>query len=570
MADADELAAVYAAGVRKLLLLAGEDAHDAHAHAAELFDLGGGVGDAGLALIVLLAALGVGDLFDVVRAAVGEGYQYPPLVGAGGEEVVRGAQGQAVAVEARGGVFKNGLVFLGLVVIAVDARDGAAADAAKGHDAHRQAAAREALGEDIGLGGHLLLALELAGGAVEQQVDGEFGVRHALVLFEDASVVQIDAAPYPGGVELARAGFYHRVVEVDEDAVAHLLRQADDGQAVGDDAVVIIFPVGLGLAARGLALEPDFGVARLGGEFAAREVEHTARVPVAAEAVFDIRDVAAAVHGLAEAVGDIAAQLLGRPVAGEAADGAELAGLALYLLRAHARAEEVPPAAYAAHELRQLRKRVVPEHAAGDAEIVLEYAAHSLAELLARELGRELQRLEQLFLPGREPVPLAQHAAVVLELYAVGHGQVEVVEVRGLGGDRARIALTQQSQGRPLRYRALIGAVFKPRPEEVLPGFALGGVLHAVEQLLYRGIVVVFIHRADDAVHIHVGIALRIVGPALGVEAVVPGGVPDEVGGAALLPLLLDLAELLMSPSQGAHLSRRGRRGPGRRGCARL
>ena len=108
-------------------------------------------------------------------------------------------------------------------------------------------------------------------------------------------------------------------------------------------------------------------------------------------------------------------------------------------------------------------------------------------------------------------MPLAQGATVVLELYAVSQGEVVVALALRLAEDAARIAQPQQPQGRTVGHSAQIGAVLQPRPEEVLVHLAVRGVFHAVEQLAYDIVVVVPVYSAHDAVHVDVGVALRVV-----------------------------------------------------------
>ena len=84
---------------------------------------------------------------------------------------------------------------------------------------------------------------------------------------------------------------------MDEDAVAHALREPDYGEPVRDDIGVIVAAVGLGLGAVLLALEDYLPAAHLvRGQLAASEVQHTARVLVAAEALLDIVVVGLGIH----------------------------------------------------------------------------------------------------------------------------------------------------------------------------------------------------------------------------------------------------------------------------------
>ena len=139
--------------------------------------------------------------------------------------------------------------------------------------------------------------------------------------------------------------FYHGVVEVDKDAVAHLLRQTDDGQPVGGQAVGVVLAVERGLILAYLALQDDLAVPGFAGGVAAREVQHAICVLVPAEPVLYVLDLARRIHALAEAAGYEAAQLLRALLAGHPRQAADLAVLGdLDVARAHTCAERVFPA----------------------------------------------------------------------------------------------------------------------------------------------------------------------------------------------------------------------------------
>ena len=208
--------------------------------------------------------------------------------GCGLDELARAAQREPIAVPARGAVIEDGLVFVRLLVVAVEPEHGAAVERAERVHARGDAAAGQALGYHVSLGRDALLTLYLRGRGVEQDVHGELRVIAALRAGEHALVAEDHGAPDLLRCQGARAGLYPRVVQVDQHAVAYLLGEPRYREAVADDVVGVELAVELGLPLRRAALDYGLSVVAVEGlHLASREVEDAVPVRAGAEALLN-------------------------------------------------------------------------------------------------------------------------------------------------------------------------------------------------------------------------------------------------------------------------------------------
>ena len=125
--------------------------------------LGGGILDAPLAA-VYIAAQGQrpdGDALVVVGAGIGQDDQQPVVGPPPPHQPAHGPQGQAVPVPPGGHIVEDGVVLPRLVIVPQDPQHRAATDGAEGRHPHGDAAALQALRDEVRLGGQLLLLLVL-------------------------------------------------------------------------------------------------------------------------------------------------------------------------------------------------------------------------------------------------------------------------------------------------------------------------------------------------------------------------------------------------------------------------
>ena len=119
------------------------------------------------------------------------------------------------------------------------------------------------------------------------------------------------------------------------------------------------------------------------------------------------------------------------------------------------------------------------------------------------------------------------------------------------------ILLPQVGQGGPVGPLPLKGGVLQGQPGEILIEVLLLGPGKGIQQLLQLLVVKVPVDRPHDAVPVQLRPALLVIDPDRGLEAVVPGGVPDQVGGPAGLIL------------RNIHISQTAGPGSGRRAAGR-
>ena len=232
----------------------GKDAHRSHAPAAEEGGLIRCVLHPGLPAVILGKVSGGGDLLVVVGVGVGEQDEQPVVTGAAVHQPAHGPQGQAVPVPAGGDIVEDGVVVPRLVVVPEDPQDGAAADGAEGGHPHRDLTAGEALGDEVGLGGQLLLLLVLGGGGVQQDVHGQLAQLALLPLEKDPLVPEGGGPPRQPGLETASPGAAVGDVALEQDGVLQPLGQLGDDEPVPHQVFPEIGPVLLPLGLEGGAL----------------------------------------------------------------------------------------------------------------------------------------------------------------------------------------------------------------------------------------------------------------------------------------------------------------------------
>ena len=154
------------------LIGAGEDADRADTLPPQHRRLAGGVLHTPLAAVTVPAQRqgAHGDALVIVGAGIGQQQKQPVFHGAAPHEPSHGPQSQSVAVPSGGGVVEAGVVFLGMPEVPQDAQHGAAADGAEKADPHGDMASRQALRDEVCLGGQLFLLEILGRGGVQQDV----------------------------------------------------------------------------------------------------------------------------------------------------------------------------------------------------------------------------------------------------------------------------------------------------------------------------------------------------------------------------------------------------------------
>ena len=127
-----------------------------------------------------------------------------------------------------------------------------------------------------------------------------------------------------------------------------------------------------------------------------------------------------------------------------------------------------------------------------------------------------------------------QHAAEPRRpqaLRAAGIGGV------GLGQHPAGILLPQLLQHGTLLQCFFVGHALQPQPEQVAVQLALGLMLKCVEQGLEFIELIAPVHKADDGVHVELGLAVGVVGLKFRAHVVVFRAVPHLIGRAAALDI---------------------------------
>ena len=95
----------------------------------------------------------------------------------------------------------------------------------------------------------------------------------------------------------------------------------------------------------------------------------------------------------------------------------------------------------------------------------------------------------------------------------------------------------QRRQRGSLPYFPQEDAILQPQPQQALVTVRLLILSKGREDLCQLRILVVPAHRADDAVPVQLRAAVGVEGLEVRAEAVVPGGVPDDVDRPAFLQL---------------------------------
>ena len=127
-----------------------------------------------------------------------------------------------------------------------------------------------------------------------------------------------------------------------------------------------------------------------------------------------------------------------------------------------------------------------------------------------------------------------QHAAEPRRpqaLRAAGIGGV------GLGQHPVGILLPQLLQHGTLLQRFLVGHALQSQPEQVAVQLALLLMLKGVEQGLEFIELIAPVHKADDGVHVELGLAVGVVGLKFRAHVVVFRAVPHLIGRAAALDI---------------------------------
>ena len=175
----------------------------------------------------------------------------------------------------------------------------------------------------------------------------------------------------------------------------------------------------------------------------------------------------------------------------------------------------------------------VGDAAAGALEIAEQQRFHFVHQLLLVPRGIKGQGVQHFLLPGIL-LWLMQHPAEPRRpqaLRAAGIGGV------GLGQHPAGIFLPQLLQHGTLLQRFFVGHALQSQPEQVAVQLALLLMLKGMEQGLEFVELIAPVHKADDGVHVELGLAVGIVGLKLRTHVVVFRAVPHLIGRAAALDI---------------------------------
>ena len=169
------------------------------------------------------------------------------------------------------------------------------------------------------------------------------------------------------------------------------------------------------------------------------------------------------------------------------------------------------------------------------------YEVTVFTEKIQRRLGQggavqvpgEFQSVQHGPLPGHQVGGLPQGTA------EMGLLQKRQQLFRGnraaMGQDPLGIAPPQSWQRRTAGGLPLVDRVLQPQPHQLLVQRLLTAAVESGKQGVDGLRPVVFADGADDAVPIEVRSPLLVIGFEIRLKAVIPGGVPDQIPGAALL-----------------------------------
>ena len=220
-----------------------------------------------------------------------------------------GPDGQAVPVASGGKIVEYIVIFVHFIVIPVAGEDGVAAEGAVGGHPHGDAAAIEALGDHVPLGGHHLLTPQLRRGGVQQNVHAQLAWIGLLDVGEHLVVVQVDAPPHPAPVQGTVGGAYHLGLEIGHHGVADAGGETEDAVAVAETVGSVGGAVGVHLLEGGAPLgggvAPQPGVEVRAGSGV---VEVAALVAVGAQGPLPLGGILRTVQRGTEAGGDVLAQ----------------------------------------------------------------------------------------------------------------------------------------------------------------------------------------------------------------------------------------------------------------------
>lgn len=539
-ADAGKIAAIDRVRRGQIRVLTREHADDGDAAPRQAAYLDGSVLDgASFRIVDELAVLL--HLRDVVRLRVREEDEQLVLTGRIVHPTAQRAQRQPVAVAAGGEIVEDFLVAVGFVVVAVARHDGVAADGAERRHAHGDMAPRERLGDHVPLRGHARLPFLLRGGAVEQDVDRQLTGVGLLHPREDLLVAQVDPAPDAPAVERTAGRADGLRLQIREHRIPDPRRETQDALTVS--LRVRGVGVAVELHPRKRLLAPGVGEAadaRIPGVLAAGEVQVAELVRVGAELVLEVRRLAGVEQRLAEVIlhklADRRLRLRKALVAQTALDRGRgpgvVAGHGVLAVAAAEAADGWLAAGDSAEEAAQ-KRRARPGYALPGRKVIVlsQKGQQALRQLLPAQIARKLQLVEHVPLPRHEVHLLAQHAAKVHLL----EQNRQLLRRNGAAArdDLARVPPPQGRQRRTVRRLALIDRVFQPQPEQLFIDFLMIRIADGVKERVDCLSAIAPARRADDAVPVEVGAAVRVEDLQRRLKAVFPRGVPDDVARAA-------------------------------------
>ena len=539
---------------------------------AQFSRLVGGVLDPQLAPVVPAPGehARVGDLLVVVGVGVGQENQKPVVALLPLHEPVHGPQRQAVPVPTSGHIVEDGVVLPRLLVVPENADHGAAAHRAEGGHPHRDLTPGEGGGDQIGLGGQLLLLLVLGGGGVQQDVHRQVPQLALLPLDKHPAVLEGARPPGQAGLEIPRPGAAVGDVRLEQDGVLQLLGQLGEDVLVLHQARLVVRPVLLPLALEHVPLPGGLLAHIPRGQHALGKVEAAVLVVSGAQGLLRRRRLRGGEHGHPEAVLHILPQNLLPGLALPQTEKKVLLPEALPALLLHRPAAGLPQAAQgiAAHQAASLFALVedvpageggplpVGDAPPGPVEPLVEEGLHPAGELLLGAVHGEGQVIQHPLLPGillggvPQGPPEPQPAQVVDALTLGG--------LPGLGRRLEGVLPPQVLQHRPVRLRPPEHHPLQAQPEQVGVEGPAGLALEGVEQGPEPLVVIEAVHQADDGVEVQVRLAVRTVHLKVGPELVVLRPVPELV----FRPAALNVFPVHISPRTAWSGPRPGGCGP--------
>ena len=166
-------------------------------------------------------------------------------------------------------------------------------------------------------------------------------------------------------------------------------------------------------------------------------------------------------------------------------------------------------------------------------EVVVEEIQCGLRELRPVQFPGKFQRVQQFPVLLRHSGVFAQSAAEV-SLLQPGQ-QLSVSDAGALVHHPTGIAAPQGGQSQTVGGFPLVDRVLQPKPHQLLVECLVPAAVEGGKEGINGLGTVVFPDGANDAVPVEIRPSLVIIGLEVRLKVIVPGGVPDQVPGPALL-----------------------------------